>query len=522
MGSKDPKIIYEYLVNHEHFLELIKTEVWSTLFKGLEDKYKLKKRTEASFNQASILKNISIYIEKNNPVSSKDEQEYITLLKKYLDRGHCGGFTYLYLVAKMEKKENIFFDKLRVISEWDGRSNLTPEEAQVFEELTGQLIVAQDVFLDGGYKKRGDKQSNPNIISKLLSPDLLIKHKSLNYIYDIDILKNNLFSLNDGSIVELAFFPEGGGPGHIVAIAKRNEKYYYYDSNHISGEIELSSVEKLSKKILESAKSSGFNPDLLEFRLAIYITNSDEIMNESKENLQKIVSDSQELVKSGSSIRSSDIKDMLSFFENMRPITIEDINQFEKLSKQILSTLDLEPKQKKDFSEHYMKVMTFTGNAKRVNEALLFVNNHEGLKPDRIGSIWRSYFNNVHRTAILDPYEERLAFNILFSITSTLVNKSNLTDKERADLTKELQDFLKNHPKAVYLKKELIKPFQEDSKKVKEIEEFFSLKGLGIDTMINFSHYGETKEKLWDSLDDKVNKISGDLLKTREKKPRRY
>jgi hypothetical protein len=138
-----------------------------------------------------------------------------------------------------------------------------------------------------------------------------------------------------------------------------------------------------------------------------------------------------------------------------------------------------------------MKVMMSTGNAKRVNKALLFINDHEGLNPNRMGAIWRSYFNNVHRKAILDPYEERLAFNILSSIISTLVNKTNLTDKERADLTKEIQDFIKNHPKAVDLKEVLIEPFQEDPKKIKEIEKLFSIE---IKNEINFLYTNKQEE----------------------------
>jgi hypothetical protein len=474
MGSKEPKMTYEDLVNHDNFFDLIKTEEGRALFKEFEGKYKLNKREKSNFNQTRILENISTYIENSNPALSKDEKEYLSLLKEDLKEGHCSGFSYLYLVAKMEGKEDVFFEKLQIISQWNGKSKLTPEEALVFEELTGQLIVAQDKFIAGGHRKIQDKQSNPNRISKLLSPDLLIDHEPWIMAYDIDSVKNNLSSLSDGAIVELAFFPTNSSKGHSVAISKKNGKYYYYDSNNILGEIELDSVEKLSSKILKSAESVGYDQNSLKFLLTNYVTNPDEVIKKSKKSLSELVYQSEELVNTGLSVRSKDIKKMLDLFDNIRPKTRQDINEFESLAKKILLTFDLDLNQRKEFSEHYLKVIMSTGDTKRINDALLFIDKNEGLKPERIGTLWRSYFNNVHRKAKLEPYEERLAFNILCSITSILLNKKNLTEKERADLKKELQDFLKNHPKSVYLKEELIKSFEDESKSIKEIEKLFS------------------------------------------------
>jgi len=80
--------------------------------------------------------------------------EYTKLFKTALSdirwqsgRGLCHGWTYLYLFYKSLGDESTFFRKLKVISDCRDVSQLTPDEKVVFEEITGQVVVAQFGFL---------------------------------------------------------------------------------------------------------------------------------------------------------------------------------------------------------------------------------------------------------------------------------------------------------------------------------------------------------------------------------------
>lgn len=220
-----------------------------------------------NLGQTHFIKNLRIFAD----ISKQD-------IKILADEGHCSGISALWLYYKGLKSHNRltsslllrfptenfsvndpdwFTSTVELISAWDGKRELNKEETARFKRLISLVEYYQNIeqylpstsqvdldhFLDCPVNKKIKKEYSIASVLTLAQLKILLRMQNI---------------IQDGKLICIQSYE------HATALFKEGEKYYYFDPNNKSGEIETTSSDEVAELIFKAfwfdpTKSSPLN-----------------------------------------------------------------------------------------------------------------------------------------------------------------------------------------------------------------------------------------------------------------------
>jgi len=220
----------------------------------------------ASYAQIGVLKNIAVLL-KTKKLELKEEQkqkiseerkkeidltmEDLDILLSAVQEGHCSGLSLLFAAHKLNGNIYDFFDKIRLISEWDGKSTLDPERQKIFEEMMGQVIFAQNFtakspsfsgiqnFFEEGSGEIKNIQSDFKFLASVLGAE--IEETSLTVAHDQKALIKAMNEIPDDQAVIVS--TRTHSMSFYMKTVNGVRSCYFYDPNFSVGEKVLTPTE---------------------------------------------------------------------------------------------------------------------------------------------------------------------------------------------------------------------------------------------------------------------------------------
>lgn len=195
-------------------------------------------------NQSFILKKIQTYLHSN-----ERDENFI----KQFEIGYCSGIASLWLYAKWLQTQakatqaqrddyDWFKSTVRLITNWDGIRELSPEENANFERFISQIEYFQYVHTYLPVVSQGDlNESLQDTNGRRLNSEYSIaSFFTLNQLKELLKTKN---IIQEGKLILIS------SHNHDTALFKQDGLYYYFDPNSPVGEVKLTSTDELAELI---------------------------------------------------------------------------------------------------------------------------------------------------------------------------------------------------------------------------------------------------------------------------------
>jgi len=217
--------------------------------------------SKVQVDQGTVKRKIARYLEQHNK-----SRVFVDKFRG-LDAGYCSGMTVLWLYAKWLQTQTKadfsansdvnplkltpnddyewFKSTTELISSWNEKTPLTPEESKQFERFASLVEYYQHIY------ERLSSAHQYSLEGFLEDPrkGAAKREYSIASLFTLEQLKQLLKIENfiqDGALILI------GSHNHGTGLFKKEGVYYYFDSNSYDGETQATSTDELAKLIFEA------------------------------------------------------------------------------------------------------------------------------------------------------------------------------------------------------------------------------------------------------------------------------
>jgi len=231
-------------------------------------------------SQTAILNKLRVYLENN-----KRDTE---IIRSMGDDGYCTGMTGLFgasrlittkenanksyklLVANEIDDYNWFKSTVELIVSWNGKTKLNDSQIADFERFISLIQFFQNVkdYLPSVHQGELNKSLEYISTSGLEGAKIGVPKKEYSIALFLTLVQLKGLLQNQGIIHDgkLIYITSGK---HCTALFKEGNKYYYFDPNSVTGEVQCDSTDEVAKLVFDAnfGKDNYAEPHTLGFRI---------------------------------------------------------------------------------------------------------------------------------------------------------------------------------------------------------------------------------------------------------------